>query len=49
MMSKTFVLMATTRELARRLEGAGVDVIAGMLGCAVLGLAWVPRSVAVGG
>lgn len=28
-MSKTFILMATTRELARRLEGTGVDVIAG--------------------
>lgn len=28
-MSKTLILMATTRELARRLEGTGVDVIAG--------------------
>jgi hypothetical protein len=29
-MSKTLILMATTRELARRLEGTGVEVIAGM-------------------
>jgi len=28
-MSKTYMLMANTRELARRLEGTGVDVIAG--------------------
>jgi hypothetical protein len=28
-MSKTFILMATTRELARCLEGTGVDVLAG--------------------
>lgn len=27
--SKTYILMATTRELARRLEGTGVDVMAG--------------------
>ena len=28
-MAKTHILMATTRELAKRLEGSGVDVIAG--------------------
>jgi hypothetical protein len=31
--SKTFKLMALTRELARRLEGTGVDVIAGTALC----------------
>lgn len=28
-LSKTYILMALTRELARRLEGTGVDVIGG--------------------
>lgn len=30
-LSKSYLLMANTRELARRLEGTGVDVIAGGL------------------
>jgi hypothetical protein len=29
-MAKTYLLMANTRELARRMEGTGVDVIAGV-------------------
>lgn len=32
-MAKTYLLMANTRELARRLEGTGVDVIAGEAKC----------------
>lgn len=39
-MSKTLLLMATTRELARRLEGTGVDVVAGER----QGTAWVQHS-----
>jgi hypothetical protein len=31
-LSKTYLLMGLTRELARRLEGSGVDVIAGVRG-----------------
>lgn len=40
-LAKTYLLMGLTRELARRLEGSGVDVIAGATtGCATAPFSW---------